>query len=89
MLHTDLYGPTSTQSLRGEIYFIFLIDDYTKMAWVRVLRNKFEAFEKFKIFKEQEENEMELKIKCLRSYRGGEFTSDGFNSFCETREIKK
>jgi hypothetical protein len=44
------------------------------MTWVGLLKHKFEAFEKFKIFKEQVENEMDLKIKCLRSDRGGEFT---------------
>jgi hypothetical protein len=41
------------------------------MGWVGLLRHKFEAFEKFKIFKAQIENEMDLKIKFLRSDRGG------------------
>jgi hypothetical protein len=50
---------------------MLLIDDYTRMASVGLLRHKFEAFEKFKIFKEWVENEMDLKIKFLRSNRGG------------------
>jgi hypothetical protein len=41
------------------------------MSWVGLLRHKFKAFEKFKIFKVEVENEMDLKIKCIRSYRGG------------------
>jgi hypothetical protein len=41
------------------------------MTWFGLLKHKFEAFEKFKIFKAHVENEMDLKIKCLRSYRGG------------------
>jgi hypothetical protein len=32
---------------------------------------------------------MDLKIKCLRSERGGEFTSNEFNSFCEKHGIKR
>jgi hypothetical protein len=40
------------------------------MAWVRLLRHKFKAFEKFKIFKAQVENQMDLKIKFLRSDKG-------------------
>jgi hypothetical protein len=59
------------------------------MTWVGLLKHKFKAFEKFKIFKAQVENEMDLKIKCLRSDRGGEFTSDEFNSYCEKHGIKR
>jgi hypothetical protein len=32
---------------------------------------------------------MDLKIKFLRSDRGGEFTSDEFNNYCETHGIKR
>jgi transposase InsO family protein len=30
-----------------------------------------------------------LKIKCLRSNNGGEFTSDEFNEFCEDHRIRR
>jgi transposase InsO family protein len=32
---------------------------------------------------------MDLKIKCLRLDRGGEFTSDEFNSYYEKHGIKR
>ena len=35
------------------------------------------------------ENESGMKIKCLRSDNGGEFTSNEFNEFCEGHEIKR
>ena len=48
-----------------------MIDDYTRMTTVILLKKKFEAFECFKIYKELVENEFDLKIKCLRSDNGG------------------
>ena len=50
---------------------MLLVDDYTRMTAVFFLRNKSEAFENFKVYKEMVENEMYSKIKCLRSDNGG------------------
>ena len=54
-----------------------------------LLKKKSEAFGCFKIFKEQFENERELKIKCLRSNNRGEFTSKEFNHYYEEHGIKR
>ena len=57
IIHTDLCGPTRTKIMQGYYYFMLLIDDYTRMTWVAFLKEKSEAFEKFKIFKAMAENE--------------------------------
>jgi hypothetical protein len=75
IVHIDLVGPTTTKGLKGEKYFMLLVYDYTRMTAVFFLKNKSEAFENFKIYKEMVENEMDSRIKCLRSDNGGEFTS--------------
>ena len=64
-MHTDLVGPTTTKGLKGNKYFMLLVDDYTRMTSVCFLRNNLESFENFKVYKEMIENEMDSKIKCL------------------------
>ena len=71
IIHTELCGPTRTQILQGDHYFMFLIDYYIRMTWVAFLIEKLEAFEKIKIFKAMAENELGMKIKCIRSYSEG------------------
>jgi hypothetical protein len=55
IVHTDLVGPTRTKGLKGEKYFMLLVDDYTRMNAVCFLRKKLEAFGNFKVYKEMVE----------------------------------
>ena len=75
--------------MQGESYFMLFINDFTRMAWVFFLKEKSEAFNKFKAFKILVENETEEKIKCIRSDNGGEFTSKEFDLFCEIHGMKR
>jgi transposase InsO family protein len=59
------------------------------MTVVFFLKNKSEAFENFNIYKEMVENEMDSRIKCLRSGNGGEFTSKEFMDYCSNHGIKR
>eukprot|EP00253_Pinus_taeda_P035433 PITA_35433 len=87
LVHTDICGPTRKRSPRGEEYFIFFIEDFSRMCWIGLMKYKDEAFKKFKSLKALVENESDPRIKCLRSDRGGEFTFDEFFDFCEEHGI--
>jgi transposase InsO family protein len=67
------------------VLFIML---YTRMIAICFLKKKSEAFENLKVYKEMVENEMDSKIKCLRSNNGGEFTSKEFMDLCSKDGIK-
>ena len=88
-MHIDLVGPTTTKGLKGEKYFMLSVDDYTRMTAIFLLKNKSEAFENFKIYKEMVENEMDSKVKCLRFDNEGEFTSKEFMDYCSRHGIKR
>jgi hypothetical protein len=50
---------------------MLIIDDYSKLTWVDFLKEKGEAFEKFKIFKALTKNKTGNRIKAVISGRGG------------------
>ena len=47
------------------------------------------VFSKFKEYKALVENQTERKIKTLRSYNGGEFTSEEFKELYREYRIKR
>ena len=57
--------------------------------WVSFLKEKLEAFEKLRIFSNKVENESRVKIKSLRSDRGGEFTPKEFNIYYKEHGIRR
>ena len=78
-----------TTSLRGYVYYVSFIDDYSCKTWIYFLKSKYEVFGKFKYFKALVENLSEKKIKILRSDDIGEFTSNEFKDFCKEAGIKR
>ena len=48
IVHTNLCGPIGVESYSGEKFFILFVDDYSRMMTIMYLREKPEAFEKFK-----------------------------------------
>jgi hypothetical protein len=59
LVHMDLCGPSRQEGTGKENYFMLIIDDYSRLTWVAFLKEKVEAFEKFKIFKALTENQTE------------------------------
>ena len=40
LLHMDLFGPTTYKSLRGNLYCLVIVDDYSRYTWVFFLHDK-------------------------------------------------
>ena len=89
LVHADICGPISPESSSHKRYLLCFIDDFSRKAWVKFLVYKADAFASFILFKNYVEKESGLSIKCLRTDRGGEFTSNEFNDYCQQHGIKR
>ena len=78
LIHTDVCGPFRTMSREGANYFITFTDDFSRYGYVYLIKHKHEAFETFKVFQSEVENQLGKTIKALRSDRGGEYMSQEF-----------
>lgn len=72
LIHTDVCDLKICQTRGGKNYFITFIDDCTRYRY-EYLRSKDEAFDMFKQYKTEVENQLNKKIKSLRNDRGGEY----------------
>jgi hypothetical protein len=62
-------------------YYIGFIKDCTRYYYTYLLRNKDEAFEMFKYYKNKVENQFNKKIKVIRSDKGEKYETP-FDEFC-------
>ena len=73
LIHSDICDLKFVQTRGDNKYFITFIDDSIKYCYVYLLKSKDEAIEKFVLYKNKVENQLNKKIKVLRSDRGGEY----------------
>ena len=65
---------------------LLYVDDSTKYCYVYLLKSKDEAIEKFALYKKEVENQLNNKIKTLRSDIGDEYETP-FGAFYAQRGI--
>ena len=83
LVHSDLGDFNNHESRGGKKYYITFVDDCSRFCMVYLLRSKDEAEEMFLKYKAEVENQLDKKIKRVRSDRGGEYSPDTLKAFCE------
>ena len=73
LIHTDICGPFFTVSWNGQQYFITFIDDFSRYGYLYLIHEKSQSLEVLKSFKVEVQNQLNKRIKNVRSDRGGEY----------------
>ncbi|CAL5397431.1 unnamed protein product [Camellia sinensis] len=87
LIHSDVCDSNRLLTRARNKYFVTFIDDCSKFCYLYLIKTKDEVFSKFKIYKAEVENQLERKIKKLRSDRGGEYNVGTLSTFCEEHGI--
>jgi transposase InsO family protein len=88
-VHSDLWGPEKISTHGGCSYFLSIVDDYSRKVWIYLLKNKNDAFTKFKHWKLLVENLTNEKLKTLRTDNGLEFCNNEFDLYCKENGLQR
>ena len=73
LIHCDLLGPFSVNTIDGYKYFLTIVDDYTRCTWVYLLKHKSKTQFLFPKFASMVSTQFDSKIKTIRSDNGTKF----------------
>jgi len=65
LIHPDICGPINVKVRHGAIYFITLVDDYSRYGYVYLLSHRYEALDVFKCFVAEVETQLKRRVKIL------------------------
>jgi hypothetical protein len=88
-MHSDLCGPISSATPRGKKNFLLLVDDLSRYMWVATIPSKDRAAAAIKDIQTRAEGESGLKLKALRTDRGGKFTAMEFTDYCAAEGVHR
>ena len=88
LIHSDVCGPISVESIGGSKYFVTFIDDYSRCCAVYFMKQKSEVFEKFKEFEAITTNTSGCGIVRLLTDNGGEYLTKEFVDYLKSRGIQ-
>ncbi|PRW61567.1 Retrovirus-related Pol poly from transposon TNT 1-94 isoform B [Chlorella sorokiniana] len=88
LVHTDLCGPLPVASQGGNLYFLTLLDDYSKFSAVRPIARKSDTPAALKDTLKLLESLSGYKTQRIRCDNGSEFINEDLATYCSDNGIK-
>ncbi|KAJ9507247.1 hypothetical protein QJQ45_006215 [Haematococcus lacustris] len=87
LVHSDVCGPMEVAALDGSLYYVSLLDDYSKVLAVTLIKQKSDAAAAIIDMVTALERQTGSKLKALRSDRGGEYTGAELQRWLRTQGV--
>jgi len=81
LIHMDLFGPPTNNSLGGKKYCLVIVDDYSRFTWVYFFKKKSETQPTVIEFANEAQRQHNTKILAIRSDNGTEFKNYTLDEF--------
>ncbi|CAN1328951.1 Retrovirus-related Pol polyprotein from transposon RE2 [Linum perenne] len=78
LIHIDTWGPNASPSYDGYSYFLTIVDDYSRVTWVMLMKQKSEAKDHIKSFCAYAVKQFGKSVKRIRSDNAREFLLTDF-----------
>ena len=76
-----MWGPCPIVSPIGFRYFVTVVDDYSQITWLYLMKNRSELFSHFHAFCAEIHTQFYVYVQNLRSDNAKEYVSEQFQSF--------
>jgi hypothetical protein len=78
IVHCDIWGPFSVESINGSRFFLTIVDDYSRYTWIYLLHSKSQTRQLLQSFFTLIQTQFQINIKVIRSDQGSEFIMPDF-----------
>lgn len=81
LIHVDIWGPYRTSTISGAKYFLTVVDDFSRVVWVYLMRDKGQTGDLLRTFCNMVKTQFGKTVKIIRSDNGREFDSQPMTQY--------
>ena len=87
LVHFDIWGPINTPSLLGFRYFVIFVDDYSRVTYLYLTKERSELYSIFKSFYMEIKTQVNASLRIFRSDNAREYFHTSLSQFFDDHGI--
>ena len=87
LVHSDIWGPINTPSLLGFRYFVIFVDDYSRVTYLYLMKERSKLYSIFKSFYMEIKTQFNASLHIFRSDNAREYFHTSLSQFFDDHGI--